>query len=137
MPFSGQLWYLTEGGGADAKIARVNDDGTTSTTIVNSFATNVSGLGVDTAAGFYFAVVNNSVNDHALLVRGSINSSAAPVVVVDFSDEIVVETIEVDAINHKMLCRPPGRHRGQRHQHRHRGSTAAIRRRAPSPTTAS
>jgi len=104
MPFSGQLWYLSEGGGADTKIARVNDDSTVSTTIVSNFGTNVSGLGVDTATGFYFAIVNSSINDHAVLVRGSINSAAAPTTVFDFDDDIIVETIEVDAINRKIYA---------------------------------
>ncbi|MFZ0269061.1 M10 family metallopeptidase C-terminal domain-containing protein [Caulobacter sp.] len=112
MPFSGQLWYITEGGDADTKLVRVNDDGTSSTTVVSNgtggtgddafVSSFTSGLGVDTAAGFYFAVLSNSIDDHALLVRGSINSAAAPTTVVDFPDAIIVETIEVDAVNRRI-----------------------------------
>jgi len=112
MPFSGQLWYITEGGDADTKLVRINDDGTGSTTVVSNggagtgddaFSSSfTSGLGIDTAAGFYFAILSNSIDDHALLVRGSINSAAAPTTVVDFPDTIIVETIEVDAVNRRI-----------------------------------
>ena len=112
MPFSGQLWYLTEGGDADTRLSWVNDDSTASTTLLSNgvagtgddkfISSLTSGLAVDTAAGFYFAILSNSVDDTAFLVRGSINSSAAPVTVVDFPDNVVVEGIEIDTINHKI-----------------------------------
>ena len=114
MPFSGQLWYITEGGDADTRIARVNDDSTTTTTVVSNggvgtgddqfVSSFTSGLGVDTAAGFYFAVLSNTIDDHALLVRGAIDGSGTPTTVVDFPDNIIVETIEVDTINHKIYA---------------------------------
>jgi hypothetical protein len=114
MPFSGQLWYLTEGGDAETRLVRINDDGTTSTIIndnggagtgdddfISSFTADV---GVDTASGFYFAITNAPApqNDTAYLVRGTIGGGAAPVIVVDFADGLIVNTIEVDAINHKI-----------------------------------
>ena len=112
MPFSGQLWYMTEGGDADTRLVRINDDGTNSTIIVSNGASGVGDdkfsssfngdVGVDTAAGFYFAIVSSTINDHATLVRGSINSSAAPDVVATFTSSYIVNTVEVDAINHKI-----------------------------------
>jgi len=112
MPFSGQLWYLTEGGDAETRLARVNDDSTASTTIVdnggpgtgddNFVSSFTSGLGVDTAAGFYFAVLSNAVDDNAILVRGSTTGSGAPTTVIDFPDDIIVQGIEIDTINHKI-----------------------------------
>ncbi|MBO9707843.1 MAG: M10 family metallopeptidase C-terminal domain-containing protein [Caulobacter sp.] len=112
MPFSGQMWYLTEGGDADTRLVRINDDGTGQTTVVSNGAAGtgddkfissfVGDLGVDTATGFYFALLSNEINDHAYLVRGSINSSAAPTTVIDFADNLIVQTIEVDAINRKI-----------------------------------
>ncbi|MBO9557897.1 MAG: M10 family metallopeptidase C-terminal domain-containing protein [Caulobacter sp.] len=112
MPFSGQMWYLTEGGDADTRLVRVNDDGTGQTTVISNGAAGtgddkfissfVSDLGVDTATGFYFAILSNEINDHAYLVRGSINSTSAPTTVVDFADNLVISAIEVDAINRKI-----------------------------------
>ncbi|MBO9557250.1 MAG: hypothetical protein J7515_01520 [Caulobacter sp.] len=112
MPFSGQLWYMTEGGDADTRLVRVNDDGTGQTTVVSNGAPGpgddrfissfTADLGVDTAAGFYFAILSNEINDHAYLVRGSIDGSAGPTTVIDFADDLIVNTIEVDAINHKI-----------------------------------
>jgi diphthamide synthase (EF-2-diphthine--ammonia ligase) len=114
MPFSGQLWYLTEGGDAETRLVRINDDGTTSTIVndnggagtgdddfISSFTADI---GVDTASGFYFAITNAPApqNDTAYLVRGTIGGGAAPVIVVDFADGLIVNTIEVDAINHKI-----------------------------------
>jgi Ca2+-binding RTX toxin-like protein len=114
MPFSGQLWYITEGGDAETRLVRINDDGTTSTIIndnggagtgdndfISSFTNDI---GVDTAAGFYFAITNapSPQDNVAYLVRGSIAGGAAPVTVVDFSDEIIVNGIEVDPLNHKI-----------------------------------
>ncbi|WP_165185480.1 M10 family metallopeptidase C-terminal domain-containing protein [Caulobacter soli] len=112
MPFSGQLWYITEGGDADTRLARINDDNTGGTVVVDNgvagtgddkFASSFTAdIGVDTAAGFYFAINNNTINDHAVLLRGSIGSSAAPTAVVTFSTSLIVNTIEVDAFTHRI-----------------------------------
>jgi VCBS repeat-containing protein len=112
MPFSGQLWYTTEGGDADTRIVRINDDGTGSTTVIDNGAAGVgddklpssftSDLAVDTAAGFYFAINSSSLDNNAILVRGAIGSSAAPVTVIDFPDNIIVNTMEIDTVNHKI-----------------------------------
>ena len=112
MPFSGQLWYITEGGDADTRLARINDDGTGATVIVDNgaagtgddkFASSFTAdIGVDTAAGFYFALESNSINDHAVLVRGAIGSSAAPTEVVTFSTSLIVNTIEVDPLTRRI-----------------------------------
>jgi len=114
MPFSGQLWYITEGGDAETRLVRINDDGTGSTIVndnggagtgdddfISSFNTDI---GVDTATGFYFAIANapSPQNTVAYLVRGRIDGSVTPTIVVDFVDTIIVNTIEVDAINRKI-----------------------------------
>ncbi|WP_298927029.1 choice-of-anchor U domain-containing protein [uncultured Ramlibacter sp.] len=115
MPFSGQLWYITEAQDADTRLVRINDDGTGSTIVNdngvggagdNDFpSSSVTDIGVDTAAGFYFAIANTASphNTNAFLVRGNIDGSLNPtVVVVDFPDTIIVNTIKVDAINRKI-----------------------------------
>ena len=114
MPFSGQLWYITEGGDAETRLVRINDDGTSSTIVadnggpgtgdndfISSFTTDI---GVDTATGFYFAIANapSPQNDTAYLVRGPIDGSSPPTIVVDFADSLIVNTIEVDATNRKI-----------------------------------
>jgi hypothetical protein len=113
---SGQLWGTTEGGtgatpGADTRLFYINSDGTGQTTLVDNsgsmkFATQYTAdMGVDTAAGFYFAVVNTDDGDTATLVRGQIGSTAAPTVVLTSSDlgaNSVVNSIEVDAVNRKI-----------------------------------
>jgi Ca2+-binding RTX toxin-like protein len=106
MPFSGQLWYLTEGNGSEARLVRVNDDGTGSTLIVDNGSgaigsATTSDIGVDTAAGFYFALLSNTNNDHATLVRGSIGGGATNTLVT-FASTDIVNTIEVDQINRKI-----------------------------------
>jgi hypothetical protein len=106
MPFSGQLWYLTEGNGSEARLVRVNDDGTGSTLIVDNGSgaigsATTSDIGVDTAAGFYFALLSNTNNDHATLVRGSIGGGATSTLVT-FTSTDIVNTIEVDQINRKI-----------------------------------
>uniref|UniRef100_B0SX69 Hemolysin-type calcium-binding region n=1 Tax=Caulobacter sp. (strain K31) TaxID=366602 RepID=B0SX69_CAUSK len=111
---TGQLWYATEGGDAETAIVRVNNDGSSQTVnvdnggagtgddhLVSSFTAD---LGLDTAAGFYFALLSNDINDHAVVVRGQIGSSATPATVIDFPDAIIVNTIEVDAVNHKIYA---------------------------------
>ena len=111
---TGQLWYATEGGDADTRISRINNDGASHTVnvdnggagtgddhLVSSFT---SDIGLDTAAGFYFAILSSDINDTAVLVRGVIGSSATPTTVVDFPDAIIVNTIEVDPINHRIYA---------------------------------
>jgi hypothetical protein len=111
---TGQLWYATEGGDAETAVVRVNNDGASQTVnvdnggagtgddhLVSSFTAD---LGLDTAAGFYFALLSNDINDHAVVVRGQIGSSATPATVIDFPDAIIVNTIEVDAVNHKIYA---------------------------------
>ena len=111
---TGQLWYATEGGDADTRLVRINNDGSSHTITVDNggagtgddhfVSSFTSDIGLDTAAGFYFAILSNDINDHALLVRGVIGSSATPTTVVDFPDNIIVNTIEVDPINHKIYA---------------------------------
>ena len=61
MPFSGQLWYITEGGDANTRLVRINDDGTGSTVVIDNGGAGTgddklpssftSDIGLDTAAG--------------------------------------------------------------------------------------
>ncbi|MBP1857871.1 beta strand repeat-containing protein [Rhizobium herbae] len=107
---SGQLWFTTEGGDGDTRIVRVNNDGSSQTiNIDNTPATDPlpssfqADVGLDTAAGFYFGLSNSGTfGDNALLVRGNIGSSATPTTVVDFPDTVIVNGMQVDAINHKI-----------------------------------
>jgi Ca2+-binding RTX toxin-like protein len=112
MPFSGQLWYITEGGDADTRLVRINDDGTGSTVVIDNGGAGTgddklpssftSDIGLDTAAGFYFAIASSPLDNTAYLVRGSIGSSAAPAIAIDFPDTILINTIEVDPFTHKI-----------------------------------
>ncbi|HWU13825.1 MAG TPA: Ig-like domain-containing protein, partial [Caulobacter sp.] len=109
---TGQLWYATEGGDADTRIVRINNDGSSHTVNVDNggagtgddklISSFTADIGLDTAAGFYFALLSSQNNDVAYLVRGVIGSSAAPATVVDFADSLIVNTIEVDPINHRI-----------------------------------
>ncbi|TCS16119.1 M10 family metallopeptidase C-terminal domain-containing protein [Caulobacter sp. BK020] len=111
---TGQLWYATEGGDADTRIVRINNDGSSHTVNVDNggagtgddhlISSFTSDIGLDTAAGFYFAILSSQNNDVAYLVRGVIGSSATPTTVVDFPDNIIVNTIEVDPINHRIYA---------------------------------
>jgi VCBS repeat-containing protein len=114
---SGQLYFFAQGGGADGRLAYVNNDGGNQTSFVDDspstdlVTTFPEELGVDTAAGFYFALVNGG-NDGsgARLVRGSLSGGAVTTLVTydgvnnvigDLDDEIV-NAIQVDVINHKV-----------------------------------
>jgi VCBS repeat-containing protein len=107
---SGQLWFTTEGGDADTRIVRINNDGSSQTiNIDNTPASDPlpssfqADVGLDTAAGFYFGLTNSGPGgDNAILVRGAIGSSATPTTVVDFPDTVIVNGMQVDAINHKI-----------------------------------
>ncbi len=112
---TGQLWFMTEGGDADTRLAHINNDGTAPTTAVDNGGAGVGDdkfissfaaeVGLDTAAGFYFGLLNSGpLGDHAYLVRGVIGSSATPTTVVDFPDDIIVNSIQVDAINHRIYA---------------------------------
>ena len=111
---TGQLWYATEGGDADTRISRINSDGSSPTVNVDNGGAGTgddhlassftADIGLDTAAGFYFAILSSQNDDHALLVRGAIGSAATPTTVVDFPDAIIVNTIEVDPINHRIYA---------------------------------
>ena len=119
MPVHGQLWWSGEGDPADARIVYVNDDGSNQTVEAdNDPATelvtdHVQDIGLDTAAGFYFALVNfGAFGDGARLVRGTIGGSGPATVVADFQvgsdpddsnfDDLIVNAMQVDDINHKI-----------------------------------
>jgi len=110
---TGQLWAMTDGAGSpgagvDTRVFTINGDGSNQTTVVdNSSGTKfardyVADMGVDTAAGFYFAIVNSDDNDTAQMVRGQIGSSAAPTVLTSWDPKFIVNSLQVDAINHKI-----------------------------------
>ncbi|CAN5376283.1 VCBS domain-containing protein [soil metagenome] len=107
---TGQLWFTTEGGDADTRIVRVNNDGSSQTIAIDntpatdplpsSFQADVC---LDTSAGFYFGLSNSGTfGDHAFLVRGVIGSAATPTIVIDFPDSVITNGIQVDAINHRI-----------------------------------
>lgn len=119
---TGQFWWVGEGNATDARVAYANNDGSAqvvntdnnpSLDLVTSF---VSEIGLDTAAGFYFAIVNGGpTGSNARMIRGVIGSTAAPVVVADFrrgniatdpgdnaGDDLIVNALHVDPINKKI-----------------------------------
>jgi VCBS repeat-containing protein len=119
MPVRGQLWWAGEGDPADARIVYVNDDGSNQTVEADNdpsnelFTGHVQDVGLDTAAGFFFAIVNfGNFGDGARLVRGTIGGSGPATVVADFQvgsdpddsngDDIIVNAMQVDDINHKI-----------------------------------
>ena len=119
---TGQLWFSTDGGDADTRIVRINNDGSSQTiNIDNTPASDplptsfIADIGIDTAAGFYFAIVNGGNGSGARLVRGVIGSAAAPTQVADFrvgdvvgdptdiaNDDLLVNAMQIDAVNHKI-----------------------------------
>ena len=109
---TGQLWYTTTGADADTRVVRVNSDGSGHTTnIDNSPAVDpialtggqrVIDVGVDTATGIYFIVINDLLNQNAKLLKGVIGSSAAPTVVTTFDADDEVRTLQVDAVHRKV-----------------------------------
>ncbi|MES2337508.1 MAG: Ig-like domain-containing protein [Pseudomonadota bacterium] len=109
MAVSGQLWYGTQGAGDDERIVRVNNDGTGQTTIVDDSpdalqTPNPNDIGVDTAAGFYFAILNSgSDGGNAKLVRGSIGGGPTTVVY-DFvaNGDQIVNALFVDTVNRRI-----------------------------------
>lgn len=107
MAVNGQLWYLTQGSGGETALVRVNDDGSQSTIVVSG----AGNLGtafpqevvLDPATGYYFVLSNSGTfGDTAVLLRGNINSSAAPTVVVDFPDTVIANTMQIDPYTHKI-----------------------------------
>ncbi|WP_052573440.1 Ig-like domain-containing protein [Haloferula sp. BvORR071] len=105
---TGQFWWAGEGNPTDARIAYANNDGGAQTVntdnsptvdLVSAFPQDV---GLDTAAGFYFAIVSSSLHDHASLLRGPIGGAAAPAVVVTFPSSLIVDALHVDPINKKI-----------------------------------
>ncbi len=119
MPVTGQLWWAGEGDAGDARIAYVNDDVTNQTVEADNDPSPeletgfVQDVGLDTAAGFFFALVNNgNFGTEARLVMGTIGASGPATVVADFRvggepndenfDDIIVNALHVDAINLKV-----------------------------------
>jgi len=116
MPTTGQLWWAGEGDPQDAHIVFVNSDGTNQTVEADNDPTPelvtgfVQDVGLDTAAGFFFAIVNDGAfGTGARLVRGQIGGSGPATVVADFRmnigdefDDIIVNALHVDNINEKI-----------------------------------
>jgi hypothetical protein len=119
MPTRGQLWWASEGDPADVRIVYVNSDGSNQTVEADNDPTNelvtahVQDVGLDTAAGWFFALVNDGpFGNGARLVRGQIGGSGAVTVVADFQvgtdpddsnfDDIIVNALHVDNINEKI-----------------------------------
>lgn len=107
---TGQFWWCGEGNPTDARIAYANNDGgaqtvnTDNSPTVDLVTAFPQELGLDTAAGFYFAIVNGGggLGTNARLVRGPIGGAAAVTVVVTFPNDLIVNALQVDAINKKI-----------------------------------
>jgi len=120
MPVTGQLWWTAEGSDPeDQYIIYINTDGTSETVEADNDPTPeletafVQDVGLDTAAGFFFALVNNgNLGGEARLVRGTIGGAGPATVVADFrvgadpgdsnGDDIIVNALHVDNINEKI-----------------------------------
>ena len=115
---TGQLYFFGQGDPTDARLAYVNNDGGNQTSFVDNNPTVdlVTGfpeeVGVDTAAGFYFALVNGNpaLGNGARLVRGSLSGGAVTTLVsydgadniIGNDDDEIVNALQVDVINHKI-----------------------------------
>lgn len=111
----GQIWYSAEGNNGDARIGYFNSNGgnhfvlvdnTPSIDLTTGF---VEALAIDSAAGFYFALVTGNEGLNARLVRGQIGSSAAPTVIYTFDPNFVINSednlafhIDIDTINERL-----------------------------------
>jgi hypothetical protein len=119
MPIHGQLWWTAEGDPSDQQLVFINDDGSNQTTEADNDPANelitahIQDVGLDTAAGWFFAIVNDgSFGNGARLVRGHIGGSGPATVVADFQvgsdpddsnfDDIIVNALYVDNINEKI-----------------------------------
>jgi hypothetical protein len=119
MPVTGQLWWTSEGDPFDARLVFVNSDGSNQTVEADNDPAPeletgfVQDVGLDTAAGFFFALVNNgNFGGEARLVRGTIGGAGPATVVADFRvggeegdtnfDDIIVNALHVDNINEKI-----------------------------------
>jgi hypothetical protein len=108
MAVSGQLWYLTQGSGAETALVRINDDGSQSTIVISGAANLGSSFPaevvLDPATGYYFVLSNSGgvLGDTAVLLRGNINSGAAPTLVVDFPDSVIINTMQIDPYTNKI-----------------------------------
>jgi VCBS repeat-containing protein len=91
MPTRGQLFFGTDGLQGDKRIAYYNEgttgpqfliiDNATGGVPGNLFAFTVDDIVVDSAAGFYYAIVNDGVGTGAYLVRGAISGGPATALV--------------------------------------------------------
>jgi Ca2+-binding RTX toxin-like protein len=115
MPTTGQFFFGTEGGGDDTRVAYVNQGTTTQFLVADNSPTisligfNISDIVLDTAAGFYFAIVNGG-NDGsgAYLVRGSLSGGPVTIladyrnVVADTSDDTLVNALAIDPVTNRL-----------------------------------
>jgi len=119
MPITGQLWWTGEGDPSDVMVVYINSDGSNQTTEADNdpapelVTAHVQDVGLDTAAGWFFAIVNDGAfGNGARLVRGQIGGSGPVTVVADFQvgadpgdsnfDDIIVNALHVDNINEKI-----------------------------------
>lgn len=108
MAITGQLWFTTEGNPADARVVRINSDGSNQTIVAQTpsrfVGTGPTDIGLDTAAGFYFALTGGRDGLNVSLVRGSI-AGGAVTVLTDYkhgttttNDDDVVHALYVDPV---------------------------------------
>jgi hypothetical protein len=114
IPVTGQLYFFGQGDPTDARFSYVNNDGTDQTVVAdNSPSTDLETsfpeeVGVDTAAGLYFAIVNGGPDGSgARLVSGSLGGGPVTTLF-DYQngagsdDDTIVNALQVDVINHKI-----------------------------------
>ena len=119
MAVTGQFFFAGQGGPTESRIAYLNNDGTGQTVIADNnpsldlLTSFVQDIAVDTAAGFYFALVNDGATGvGARLVRGSIANGGPATVVASFiigndasdanGDDLLVRSLHVDSINERI-----------------------------------
>ena len=110
MAVGGQLWYLSQGSSTDGRLAYINSDGTAATTVLQNDGTPPEPLGhafpqdiaIDTAAGIYYVLINDTSGSTGVLLMGHIGSAAAPVVVQTFPADDIVNAIQIDPVSHRL-----------------------------------
>lgn len=117
MPTRGQFFIGTDGGLGDTRIAYYNEGTTTPFLVTDNTPTQdllrnvVSDIVVDSAAGFYFAIVNDGVGQSAYLVRGSIATGGPATILVDFGNAAAgavggtdpyVNALSIDPTNNRL-----------------------------------
>ncbi len=114
MPTTGQLFIGTDGGLGDTRVAYYNQGTTTPQFLVldnasglNLLTPTVEDVAIDSAAGFYYAIVHSG-EEGARLVRGSVTGGAITVLadyrnnIADTTDDTIVYSLQIDPANGRL-----------------------------------